>query len=96
MGDFYSQGYVDTMIKLAVSPEMAQRALTNATNRMIKQHGAEAVGTLGSDAQKEVMRLFGKYLRTNARSQGATRAQMPEVLDELRNQFSMMRRLGAI
>ena len=80
----YEQGYSDILEKVAISPAMAQRALTNASNKLVAQKAP----------MSKIYDLFLKYLRTNARSQGIPRAEMPAAMQEIRNQFEYLKSLG--
>lgn len=81
--------------KVAVSPALAERVYGPGMQRRVlaiaQKYGLpSAPGALDRalmshpEALRESMGLGRKYLRTSLRSQGITREQMPEMLEEMR------------
>ena len=100
----YESGYWSTLEKLAVSPEMAQRAFTGGYARLLKALGKkypkidfqDASAIVGTPAMKEVNEFAFKYPLTNLRSQGIQRAGMAEGRQQLGEARKLMESLGVV
>ena len=79
----YEQGYLAGLEKVAVSPAMAERALTNAVNKLVA----------GGAPRGASIDLIRKYPLTRLRSSGVPREQMLEMGDLARKRTNLLKSL---
>ena len=77
------------LVKCAISPSMARRAILQGSERLVAK-------TPPAEVAQKAFEFFKKHILTNLRSQDVLRADMPQAKKELLEQFDFMKSLGAM